>query len=129
MTAVDNFVSFKKLMAKRNTQLNEEAIKMLQEAEAGPEYTVTEIKEAKDPFVIDQKKSSQEDKKTEKDKKEAEKKKAAEDLKKKKQQEKEEKAKLKEKEKLDKLKKKSTVVVNGQKLTIEQVEELEKVKK
>lgn len=29
ITAVDNFVAFKKLMVKRNTELNEQAIRML----------------------------------------------------------------------------------------------------
>ena len=29
ITAVDNFIAFKKLMVKRNTELNEQAIKML----------------------------------------------------------------------------------------------------
>lgn len=31
ITAVDNFVAFKKLMVKRNTELNEQAIKMISE--------------------------------------------------------------------------------------------------
>lgn len=29
ITAVDNFIAFKRLMVKRNTELNEQAIKML----------------------------------------------------------------------------------------------------
>jgi hypothetical protein len=29
ITAVDNFMSFKKLMIRRNTELNEEALKMM----------------------------------------------------------------------------------------------------
>ena len=33
ITAVDNFVAFKKLMNKRNTELNEQAIKMMQRKE------------------------------------------------------------------------------------------------
>lgn len=33
MTAVDNFMAFKKLMIKRNSELNEEALKMMLEKE------------------------------------------------------------------------------------------------
>jgi hypothetical protein len=35
ITAVDNFIAFKKLMVKRNQELNEQAIKMLKMKEAG----------------------------------------------------------------------------------------------
>jgi hypothetical protein len=39
ITAVDNFMAFKKLMVKRNTELNEQAMKMIN-GEADPKQTL-----------------------------------------------------------------------------------------
>lgn len=41
ITAVDNFVAFKKLMVKRNTELNEQAMRMIAGEEA-PQQQVTQ---------------------------------------------------------------------------------------